>query len=138
MSTERLVSEKWVGMAAEGTAPMRKNVTRRVALIVLLLATTPGRDPNAWPQAIMVTQVAADSSTKIEGTLMKIDGRYYVIKNPQGKEFYILISRDTELAGTFKSGDQVEVWTSPIEYAIAIHGMSPKLKPEEIARASIQ
>lgn len=62
------------------------------------------------------------ASMKVEGRLVKIEGRYYVIKDRQGKELYLLISKDTELAGALKIGDQVEVWTSPIEHAIAIRG----------------
>lgn len=61
---------------------------------------------------------------KVEGELIKIDGRYYVIKNAQGKEMYLLVGPDTELAGPFKPGDRIEVWTSPIEHAIAIRSTS--------------
>ena len=57
---------------------------------------------------------------KIEGRLVKIEGRYYVIKDARGKEIFLLISPDTELSGTFNVGDWIDVWTSPIEHAIAI------------------
>lgn len=64
-----------------------------------------------WPLA---------ASMKIEGELLKIEGPYYVIKDDQGKEIYLLVTQDTELSGSYKSGDRIEAWTSPIEHAIAI------------------
>ena len=57
---------------------------------------------------------------KVEGELIKIEGRYYVIKDREGKQLYLEVSSDTELAGAFKPGDRVEIWTSPVEHALAI------------------
>ncbi len=73
---------------------------------------------------------------KVEGELIKIEGRYYVIKDVHGKEMYLLVSPDTELAGPFKPGDRVEVWTSPIEHAIAIRSTSLVLDSERIEVAT--
>lgn len=78
----------------------------------------------AWGQ-IPSTQPRETASMKVEGHLVKIQGRYYVIKDARGKEIYLLISPDTELSGTFNVGDWIEVWTSPIEHAIAIRASAP-------------
>ena len=73
---------------------------------------------------------------KVEGELIKVQGRYYVIKDAQGKEMYLLVGPDTELAGPFKPGDRIEVWTSPIEHAIAIRATSLELDSDRIEAAT--
>ncbi len=103
---------------------MRNPVTLRFFQIMAVLLAVATQPLSAWTQNPSPTpQVAA--SMKVEGRLVKIEGRYYVIKDAQGKELYLLISQDTELAGTFKIGDLIEVWTSPIEHAIAIRASHP-------------
>lgn len=62
-----------------------------------------------------------DTATRsITGKLIAIEGRYYVMLDREGKEVRLLVNQDTELAGEFAAGDQIEVFTSPIEHAVAI------------------
>jgi hypothetical protein len=124
-----------IGLEHESTTPMRSGITSKT--LVLLLALTVvrmGGPAPATPQdrSTHQTPSSAVSSLKVEGELIKIEGRYYVIKNAQGKEMYLLVGPDTELAGPFKPGDRIEVWTSPIEHAIAIRSTSLVLESERI------
>lgn len=73
---------------------------------------------------------------KVKGELVKVEGRYYVIRDAHGKEMYLLITPDTEIAGSYKPGDRIEVWTSPIEHAIAIRAGSLERDPEQIEAAT--
>jgi len=73
---------------------------------MLLALATHGT--GAWAQ-LSQARPPVIASMKVEGRLVKIEGRYYVIKDLHGKEVYLLISQDTELAGAFKIGDRVEV-----------------------------
>lgn len=36
------------------------------------------------------------------------------------KEIRLLVNQNTELAGKFRPGDQIEIFTSPVEHALAI------------------
>jgi hypothetical protein len=76
------------------------------------------------------------ASMKVEGRLIKIQGRYYVIEDSQGKEIYLMVSQDTELSGTFNVGDRVAIWTSPIEYAIAIRATALDQESHTISAAT--
>lgn len=75
------------------------------------------------------------SSMKVEGDLVRIEGRYYVVKTAEGKELYLLVNEHTELAGSFKPGDHILIWTSPVEHAIAIRAKVSEsvAQPIEIA-----
>jgi len=89
-----------------------------------------------WQQGLSAQPSPNASSMKVEGRLMKVQGRYYVIEDSQGKEIYLLVSQDTELSGTFKEGDRIEVWTSPIEHAIAIRATLPEQESPAIDTAT--
>lgn len=105
-------------------SPWVSPMKSRILLIGGVLVAIASQGIPAWPQTPS-TPPPVVASMKVEGRLVKIEGRYYVIKDAQGKELYLLISQDTELAGTFKIGDLIEVWTSPIEHAIAIRASHP-------------
>lgn len=94
----------------------------RFLLGVLSLAVIVALESVAWPQNLSTqqSQWSEAASMKIEGELLKIVGQYYVIKDDQGKETYLLITQSTKLSGSYKPGDRIEVWTSPIEHAVAI------------------
>jgi len=105
---------------------MTAGTTSRTLLLLLgLTVARIGETPPASPQETSPSDkpTSAISSMKVEGELVKVQGRYYVIKDAQGKEMYLLIGPDTELAGPFKPGDRIEVWTAPIEHAIAIRAL---------------
>lgn len=65
-------------------------------------------------------QAPASPVKTIRGTLVAIEGPFYVMKDEHGKEIRLFVSLDTEMAGAFKLGDTIEVQTSPIEHAISI------------------
>lgn len=56
----------------------------------------------------------------MRGKLIGIEGKYYVVMGADGKELRLLVSQDTELAGEFRPGDPIEVFTSPGNHAVAI------------------
>ena len=62
----------------------------------------------------------------VKGELVRIEGRYYVLKDDQGKEMHLLVSPDTVAQGSFKTGDRVEVAASPIEHAMFIKPLSQR------------
>jgi len=123
----------------ENATDVKTGTTLKISLILLALTTAEiGAAVPVWPQGSSSSQnpASAISSMKVEGELIKVQGRYYVIKDAQGKEMYLLVGPDTELAGQVKPGDQIEVWTSPIEHAIAIRAASLGTYPEEINAAT--
>jgi hypothetical protein len=118
---------------------MRRGTTSSTLLLLLgLMVAQIVATPPASPEDTSTSQkpTSAISSMKVEGELVKVQGRYYVIKDARGKEMYLLIGPDTELAGPFKPGDRIEVWTSPIEHAIAIRATSLELDSDRIEAAT--
>lgn len=114
---------------------MNTPIPPRVLPIAGMLLALAALATDAWPQ-LPSTPPPVGASMKIEGLLVKIDGRYYVIKDAQGKEVYLLISPDTTITGTFKIGDRIEVWTSPIEHAIAIRAGMIEQDPPRVESAT--
>ncbi|HEY5626663.1 MAG TPA: hypothetical protein VIR79_01830 [Nitrospira sp.] len=117
---------------------MRRNTTSRALLLLALTLAGTGEPIQALPQEGSPSRAEPQtiSSMKVEGELVKIQGRYYVIKDSRGKELYLLVGPDTELAGPFKAGDRIEVFTSPIEHAIAIRATPRHLEEERIDQAT--
>lgn len=71
------------------------------------------------------------ASEKIEGVLIKIDGRYFVVKDMHGKYVRLLITEDTQRTRPFKPGDRIVAWTAPVEHAMAIRAMVQPPDTEE-------
>lgn len=106
------------------------------SISLMLIAIIWGQHVQSQAASTQAPQPPSSASMKIEGQLVSKQGQYYVIKDSHGKEFYLLVSRDTVLSGTFKPGDRVAVWTSPIEHAIAIRAIHPESTGEEFTTAS--
>ncbi|TKS63922.1 MAG: hypothetical protein EWM73_00992 [Nitrospira sp.] len=126
-----------MGAEHERTTLMRTGMTSRTLLFLLVLSLVRMAEPTpASPQDTSARHAPSSAmpSMKVEGELVKVEGRYYVIKDAHGKEMYLLVTPDTELAGPFKPGDRIEVWTSPIEHAIAIRADSLELDSERSER----
>ena len=117
---------------------MGDRMTRIQALssISLMVIVIWGQLVPSQAASTQVPQPPSSPSTKVEGQIVRKQGQYYVIKDSHGKEFYLLVSLDTELSGTFKPGDRVAVWTSPIEHAIAIRAIHSESAKEEFATAT--
>ncbi|TKS63927.1 MAG: hypothetical protein EWM73_00997 [Nitrospira sp.] len=60
------------------------------------------------------------ATRSLKGKLIGIEGKYYVMVGADGKEIRLLVNQNTELAGEFRPGDQIEAFTSPVEHAVAI------------------
>jgi len=139
MNKDEPKPERLMGTARERTMRLQAGTTSRTLLLLLCLTVAlTGETAPASSQDTLASQksTSATSSMKVEGELVKVQGRYYVIKDAQGKEMYLLIGPDTELAGSLNPGDRIEVWTSPIEHAIAIRAASLELDSDRIEAAT--
>ena len=116
--------------------PVHAALRTKALLTVFTTILMAGLAALLWQQGLSAQPSPGASSMKVEGRLMKVQGRYYVIEDSQGKEIYLLVSQDTELSGTFKEGDRIEVWTSPIEHAIAIRATLPEQESPAIDTAT--
>lgn len=119
-----------------GDLSVQAELRPRTFLTVSTALLMAGLAALLWYQGLSAQPSQDASSMKVEGRLMKIQGRYYVIEDSQGKEVYLLVSQDTELTGTFKVGDRIEVWTSPFEHAIAIRASLPEQESSAIDTAT--
>lgn len=52
----------------------------------------------------------ADKGATLEGTLVKIDGSYYVVKGSDGKEHRFHFDDTTKKEGDVKEGGKVEIY----------------------------
>ncbi len=61
----------------------------------------------------------------VKGDLLKIDGDFYVVKDPTGKDIRLHVDKTSKLDGAFKSGDKVEVQTTDKDHALSIKHAQP-------------
>ncbi len=108
---------------------MRKRVMQFILLWALRgLAITSLTMPSPWATAQPAegpTSIATPNKT-VKGELVRIEGRYYVLKDEQGKEMHLLVGPDTVVQGSLKTGDRIEVSASPIEHAMFIKPLSQR------------
>lgn len=66
-------------------------------------------------------EIDLEAATRtIRGRFIKIEGRYYVLKDAAGHEYRLLVTASTEMVGVFSPGDDLEVAVSPVEHAMSI------------------
>jgi len=66
-------------------------------------------------------EIDLEAATRtIRGRFIKIEGKYYVLKDPAGHEYRLLVTASTEMVGAFSPGDDLEVAVSPVEHAMSI------------------
>ncbi len=78
--------------------------------------------------------------SSVQGKLVKIDGEFYVVKNPAGKEFRIHVDKNTTkldkdmttLGGDFKVGDTIVAQVTPSGHAFSIQMAVPPLSGADI------
>jgi uncharacterized protein YdeI (BOF family) len=70
--------------------------------------------------------MAAPSTQTIKGDLLKIDGEFYVVKDTAGKEIRLHVDKTSQLDGTFKAGDKIEVQATEKNHAVSIRDVQPK------------
>lgn len=57
----------------------------------------------------------------VDGTLLKIDGEFYVVQDPAGKEVRLHVSEDTkQLGGKKQPGDKIRAEATEDGHAISI------------------
>ncbi len=100
--------------------------------VASLALSSPGA--NAQPAEGLTTSGAAYKTVK--GELIRIEGRYYVLRDDQGKEMHLLVGPDTVAQGSFKTGDRIEVSASPIEHAMFIKPLSQRHVEIDLAAAT--
>lgn len=71
--------------------------------------------------------MATLSSQMVKGDLLKIDGRYYVVKDMAGKEIRLHVDKTSQLGGTFKAGDRIEAQATDKGHASSIKQVKPKM-----------
>ena len=81
--------------------------------------------------ALVSLSYAADltetpTSKTVKGDLLKIDGEFYVVKDTAGKEIRLHVDKTSQLDGTFKAGDKIEVQATEKNHAMSIRDVQPK------------
>ena len=61
----------------------------------------------------------------VKGDLLKIDGDFYVVKDPTGKEIRLHVDKTSKLDGAFKAGDKVEAQATDKDHALSIKHAQP-------------
>ena len=56
----------------------------------------------------------------VKGELVKIEGEFYVVKDPAGKEIRLRVSKETLLDASVKTGDKVDAQVLPDGRALMI------------------
>lgn len=60
------------------------------------------------PLTYAAEEMAASGSQIVTGDLLRIDGEFYVVKDPSGKEVRLHIDGTSKLEGTFQAGDKIK------------------------------
>ena len=76
-----------------------------IASFAFALIGIAGMATSSYPADAMA---AADSKT-LKGDLLKIEGEFYTVHDTAGHEVSVHVDKTSNLKGTFKSGDKVEV-----------------------------
>lgn len=108
---------------------MRKHVMQSLLLWTLWsVAVTSLTMSSRWATAQSAEELTSIGTPykTVKGELIRIEGRYYVLKDDQGKELYLLVGPDTVAQGSFKTGDRIVVSASPIEHAMFIKPLSQR------------
>jgi hypothetical protein len=72
------------------------------------------------PLTYSAEQMAAPASQTVKGDLLRIDGEFYVVKEPSGKEVRLHVDETSKLEGTFEAGDKIEAQASDQGHALSI------------------
>ena len=61
----------------------------------------------------------------VKGDLLKVDGDFYVVKDPAGKEIRLHVDKTSKLDGAFKAGDKIEAQATDKDHALSIKHAQP-------------
>jgi signal peptidase I len=95
---------------------------RLLGLLAFAAILTVGMAPLTFAAEPMAApgEMAAPHSQAIKGDLLRIDGEFYVVKEPSGKEVRLHVDGTSKLQGTFKAGDKIEAQASDKGHALSI------------------
>lgn len=96
------------------------------AMLCVMVSSLTMLFPWSTVQSAEGLESTGTSYKTVRGELVRIEGRYYVLKDDQGKEMHLLVGPDTVTQGSFKTGDRIEVAASPIEHAMFIKPLSQR------------
>lgn len=106
------------------THVMQSLILQALGCVVVTSLTLSSPWATAQPSEGLTS--AGTAYKTVKGELVRIEGRYYVLKDDQGKEMHLLVGPDTVAQGSFKTGDRIEVSASPIEHAMFIKPLSQR------------
>ena len=62
----------------------------------------------------------------VKGDLLKVDGDFYVVKDPTGKEIRLHVDKTSKLDGAaFKAGDKIEAQATDKDHALSMKHAQP-------------
>jgi hypothetical protein len=95
---------------------------RLIGLLAFAAILTVGMAPLIYAAEPMAApgEMAAPGSRVITGDLLRIDGDFYVVKEPSGKEVRLHVDGTSKLQGTFQAGDKIEAQASEKGHALSI------------------
>jgi hypothetical protein len=86
-----------------------------------------------WIEAVVTPDMHLESLKKatpaytVEGSILKVDGDLFVVKDDNGKEIRLQTGRDAKLSGTNKVGERIRAEYTP-------EGQALSIKPAKIPR----
>lgn len=103
---------------------MRPAFSTLSVVVVLMLCAVPlalAAEPGAGMKQEADQKDSQEAARTISGTLLKIDGEYYVVQDPAGKEVRLHVSEGTvQLGGSKQPGDKIRVEATEDGHAISI------------------
>jgi hypothetical protein len=95
---------------------------RLIGLLAFAAILTVGMAPLIYAAEPMAApgEMAAPGSQIVKGDLLRIDGDFYVVKEPSGKEVRLHVDGTSKLEGSFKAGDKIEAEASAKGHALSI------------------
>jgi hypothetical protein len=91
-------------------------MNKLIGQFVLAMAFTVGIIASSYAAG----EMAAPGSQSIKGDLLKIEGEFYVVETTAGKEVRVHVDKTTNLDGTFKTGEELEVQMTDKGHAFSI------------------
>ncbi len=100
-----------------------KRITGIVALLCIFCFAGPAVAENNNMENELI--IVALGEGTIEGTLMKIDGDFYVIMDGTGKEQRVHVDKSTIFVGKVQPGAKVKAQVTPEGHASALEKVRP-------------
>ena len=88
-----------------------------------------------WVEALVTPDMHIQSLKKstpaytVEGSVLKVDGDFVVVKDSSGKEIRLNTGKDTKLQGSHKVGDRIRAEYTPEGHALSIKPTKAQIGP---------